>query len=92
MTRVSSSDQQQQQDQGPGLQGANIFKKTFGEEFLFEDLINFQTASHKVYISALDSQGESSSEHSLQEEGGDVPGGVVEVLGHDKEDLLVCRL
>jgi len=36
-----------------------------------------------------DSQGESSSEHSVQEEGGDVPGGVP---GHDKEDLLVCRL
>ena len=40
-------------------------------------------------IPGSDSQGESSSEHSVQEEGGDVPEGVP---GHDKEDLLVCRL
>jgi len=39
-----------------------------------------------------DSQGESSSEHSVQEEGGDVPGRVLEVPRHDKDDLLVCRL
>ena len=40
-------------------------------------------------IPGSDSQAESSSEHSVQEEGGDVPRGVP---GHDKEDLLVCRL
>ena len=44
------------------------------------------------FISGSDSQGESSSEHSVQEEGGDVPGGVLEVPGHAKDDLLVCRL
>ena len=43
-------------------------------------------------IPGSDSHGESSSEHSAQEEGGDAPGELVEVPGHDKEDLLVCRL
>ena len=43
-------------------------------------------------IPGSDSQGESSSEHSVQEEGGDAPGELVEVPGHDKEDLLVCKL
>ena len=40
-------------------------------------------------IPGSDSQGESSSVHSIQEEGHDAP---AEVHGHDKDDLLVCRL
>ena len=43
-------------------------------------------------IPGSDSQGESSSVHSVQEEGHGVPGELVEVTGHDTEDLLVCRL
>ena len=39
-----------------------------------------------------DSQGESSSVQSVQEEVHGVPGEHVEVPGHDKEDLLVCKL
>ena len=55
-------------------------------------LENFEIISG--FASGSDSQGESSSEHSIQEETNnrDVLAEIGEVPARDKEDLLVCRL
>ena len=77
----------EEKSEDSGIESGNTMDNTGRDTFP----ISFINTT-RFLIPGSDSHGESSSEHSVQEEGHGVPGELVEVPGHDKEDLLVCRL
>ena len=77
----------EEKSEDSGIESGNSLENTGMDGF-------FEIEDYTSFTSGSDSQGESSSEHSAQEEPSnrDIPPGIGDVPTRDKEDLLVCRL